>query len=259
MVNARSTDRFDSRMTAPIRIRVIAGAFALTILVVALASPASAHDERPQQQKMMTFDADKAVIVPETGMIVTEKDGKLTVEFIPAADRRPKETADLDIAAGDEVGMAMGKKVATVKDLRALLDSVKPGQEVKIGLRRDGKASIATFKKMDPRDMPQTMVIKRDGGDNPNQDVRPALGVVIEQKGGKVIIAETFPNAPKEMQTGDVVVSINGTAVKGLKGFSDVFDNVEVGGDVKFVLDRGGKTVTVAIKRPKPQGQVIVK
>lgn len=242
--------------------RVTVRIFALAVITVAIAVtvPAFAHDERPQQQqKMMRFDADKTVIVPETGMIVTEKDGKLTVEFIPPADQRPKKTADLDIAAGDEVGMAMGKKVTAVKDLRALLDSVKPGQEVKIGLRRDGRASVVTFKKMDEKDLPMKMVVKRDGGDNPNQDVRPALGVVIEQKGGKVIIAETFPNAPKEMQTGDVVVSINGTAVKDLEGFSGVFDNVEVGGDVKFELDRGGRKLTVAIKRPKPQGQVIVK
>jgi S1-C subfamily serine protease len=233
--------------------------FALALAIAACAAPAPAHNERPQQKMMMQFDADKAVIIREIGMVVTEKEGKLKVEFIPPADRRPKDSPDVDIIAGDEVGMAMGKKVSTAKGLRAAYDSVKPGLEFKLGLRRDGKAFIVAFRKMDDKDLPKMMVMKSGEGENPNQDVRPALGVVIEQKDRKVFIADTFPNAPKEMQKGDVVVSVNGTAVKSLQGFSDVFDNVEVGGDVKFELSRGGKAVTVAIKRPRPQGQVIVK
>jgi len=152
--------------------------------------------------------------------------------------------------------MAMGKKVASAKDLHAVYDSAKTGVEFKLGLRREGKAFIITFKKQDVSAMKGTMVMKRDGSENPNQDVRPALGVVIEQKDGKVTVVETFPNVPKDMMKGDVVVSINGTAVANLKEFSQVYDHVEVGGDVKFILSRGGKDVTVSIKRPKPQGQV---
>ena len=76
---------------------------------------------------------------------------------------------------------------------------------------------------MDEKELPKTMVIKRDGPDDPNQDVRPALGVVIEQKDGKVVIVDTFPNAPKDMLKGDVVASVNGTAVKNLEDFSGVY------------------------------------
>jgi S1-C subfamily serine protease len=232
----------------------------LALMLAACAAQAFPHDEKPQQKTMrMQFDADKSVLLNEAGVVITEKDGRLAVEFVFPKDKQPKEIAGLDIAAGDEVGMAMGKKVATAKELHAAYDSVKPGAEFKLGLRRDGKAFIIAFKKMDEKDLPKTMVIKRDDGDNPNQDVRPALGVVIEQKEGKVLVVDTFPNAPKEMLKGDVVVSVNGTAVKSLQGFSDVYDNVEVGGEVKFSLSRAGKTVTVTIKRPKPQGQVIVK
>jgi S1-C subfamily serine protease len=234
--------------------------FALALILAACAAAAFSHTERPQQKTVrMQFDADKSVLLNEAGVVIAEKDGKLAVEFVFPKDKQPKEIADLDIAVGDEVGMAMGKKVATAKELHAVYDSAKPGQEFKLGLRRDGKAFIAVFRKLDQKDMPKTMVVKSGGGDNPNQDVRPALGVVIEQKDGKVFIDDTFPNAPKEMLKGDVVVSVNGTAVKDLQRFSDVYDNVEVGGEVKFALGRGGKTVTVTIKRPKPQGQVIVK
>ncbi len=239
----------------------ILACIACLVFAFCAGATALAHDEKPQQKnmKMMQFDADKAVMINEAGMVIVEKDGKLAVEFIGPKETRPKETADLDIVAGDEVGMAAGKKVTTILALRAAYDSTKPGEEFKLGLRRDGKAFIVSFRRMDQKDLPKTMVIRRDGPDNPNQDVRPALGVVIEQKDGKVVIVDTFPNAPKDMLKGDVVASVNGTAVKNLEDFSGVFDNVEVGGDVKFELRRDGKTVTVSIQRPKPQGQVIVK
>ena len=234
--------------------------FALATLSALLAAAAFAHNERPQQKMMrMQFDADKSVLLQEAGAMVVEKEGKLAIEFVFPKDKQPKEVADLDIATGDEVGMAMGKKVATAKELRAAYDSTKPGQEFKVGLRRDGRAFIVAFRKLDEKDLPKTMVIKRDGSDNPDQDVFPALGVAIGQKDGKVFVAETFPNAPKEMAKGDVVVSVNGTAVKDLKGFAGAYDSVEVGAEVKFELSRGGEAVHVTIKRPKPQGQVIVK
>ena len=243
------------------RIPLAASIFACLVLLVCEAAQALTHDESPQQKNMKTmqFDADKAVMIDEVGMVVVEKEGKLMVEHIGPKEARPKETADLDVVAGDEVGMAAGKKVSSVAGLRAAYDSTKPGEEFKIGLRRDGKAFIVSIRKMDEKDLPTMMVIKRDGPDNPNQDVRPALGVVIEQKEGKVVIVDTFPNAPKEMLKGDVITSVNGTAVKKLEDFAGVFDQVEVGGVVKFELRRGDKTVTVSIKRPKPQGQVIVK
>jgi S1-C subfamily serine protease len=232
----------------------------LALTLAACAAAAFPHDEPARQQATrMKFDAEKSVLIMEAGAVVTEKDGKLAVELVFPKDRMPKEAAALDIAAGDEVGMAMMKKVSTAKELHAVYDSARPGVEFKLGLRRDGKAFIVAFKKQDPKEMQGTMVMKRTESDNPNQDVRPALGVVIEQKDGAVTVVDVFPNAPKDMLKGDVVVSVNGTPVKNLQGFSDVFDHVEVGGDVKFELSRAGKMVTVSIKRPKPQGQVIVK
>jgi S1-C subfamily serine protease len=233
---------------------------ALLIMLAAAATTAFAHDEHPQQKTVkMQFDADKAVLLNEAGAMVVEKEGRLAVGFVFPKNGGSKEGADLDIAVGDEVGMSMGKKVSTVKELRAAYDSVKPGEEFRLGLRREGKAFIVAFKKLDEKDLPKTMVIKRGEGDDPNQDVLPALGVAIGQKDGKVEIIDTFPNAPKEMAKGDVIVSLNGKAMKGLKDFSAVYDHAEVGAELEFELSRGGKTLIVVTKRNKPQGQVIVK
>ena len=98
------------------RIFPVASMFACLVFAVCAGATALAHDEKPRQKnmKMMQFDADKAVMINEAGMVIAEKDGKLAVEFIGPKETRPKETADLDIVAGDEVGMAAGKKVTSM-------------------------------------------------------------------------------------------------------------------------------------------------
>ncbi len=241
--------------------------FAIALLVATTTVALLAHDEKPQKKemRMMQFDADRAVMIDEVGMVVTEKDGRLTVDFVAPKEQRPKATAEVDVAAGDEVGMAAGKKVGSAKALRAAYDSVNVGGEFKLGLRRDGRAFIVTFNKMDPKEMPRKRMIIRsgdgDGGgkdDGVERDVLPALGVALELTKKGVEITETFPNAPKEMSKGDIIVGLNGTAVKDLGAFSGVYDKVDEGGELKFEILRAGKTHTVVTKRNKPQGRVIV-
>lgn len=235
---------------------------AVALLVVTRAVALQAHDEKPQKKQMRTmqFDADKAVMIDEVGMVVTEKDGKLSVDFVPPKEQRPKATAELDVAAGDEVGMAAGKRVGSVKLLRAVYDSVKPGDEFKLGLRRDGQSFIVSFRKMDAKDLPQKRMMVRgsESDEGVERDVLPALGVALEMTKKGVEITETFPNAPKEMSKGDLIVSLNGKAVTNLADFSAAYDKTEVGGELKFEIIHEGKTLTVVTKRNKPQGRVIV-
>jgi len=102
----------------------------------------------------MAFDADHAVMINEVGMVVTEEEGKLNVAFIPPKEARPKDAADLDIMEGDEIGMAAGKPVSSAKLLREAYESVRPGDEVKLGLRREGKSFIVVFTRKDGKDLP---------------------------------------------------------------------------------------------------------
>lgn len=241
--------------------------------------PAAApvHDERPQKRemRMMTFDADNAVMIDETGMVVTAKDGKLLVEMVAPPDRRPKENADLDIAIGDEVGMAAGKKMTTIKDLRAAYEGTKPGEEFRLGLRRDGSSFIVSFTKMDRKDLPgRRMVIRTEdgpgagpgtrpgggpGGDDVERDILPALGIALELRKDRVIVTDVFPNGPKEMAAGDVISSINGKPVKHLDDFNAVYDKAPEGAELSFGLLRDGKKVSVTVKRTRPDVEVKVK
>jgi len=242
------------------------------VLILSLSPPfLAAQDKAPQwnaakpgkegkpQMRMMKFDADKAVMIDEAGLVVTEADGTLKVEFLPPKEARPKETADLDIAQGDEIGMAAGKRVSTAKELREAYEAIAPGDEVKLGLRRDGKSFIVTFGKKDPKDLPKKMIIRRGPDEDPDTDVLPALGISIRAAGGELVIAETFPNAPEGMAGGDVVRTVNGKSVRTLGEFSGVYDNVKIGGELTFGLVRKGSPVTVTTVRPEPQGKMIIK
>ncbi len=253
-------------------------ALAAALLIALAPAPLRAQDKAPQwnsdkgdrkggegkpRMHMMKFDADKAVMIDEAGMIVTEGEGTLKVEFLPPKEARPGETADLDIAVGDEIGMASGKRVSTAKALREAYEAIRPGEEVKLGLRRDGKPFIVIFTKKDPKDLPRKMVIRSGGDEDPDTDVLAALGIVIRAAGEagarELVIAETLPNAPEGMSKGDVIRTLNGKSVKTPVEFSAIFDNVEIGGKLTFGLVRKGEAMTVTTERPEPQGKMIIK
>ena len=206
---------------------------------------------------MMQFKADDVVMIGEFGALIVQKEGTLKVAMVSPRERRPKETADADIAIGDEVGMANGKRVKSAKELRALYDSAQVGAEFKLGLRRDGQPHIVTFAKKDQKDLPGRMVIQRQGDDN--ADLFPALGIGLEKKGDEVVVSETLPNAPREIHKGDAVKSLNGKPVKAVADFSKEFDATPLGDKLTFELLRDGKSVTVVTTRPEPRRQIITR
>jgi S1-C subfamily serine protease len=162
---------------------------------------------------------------------------------------------DVDLQRGDEVGMAAGKRVATIKELRAAYEGTRPGEEFKLGVRRDGRSIIVTFMRKDEKDMSGggQMVIRRGPGDE-NSDLFPALGLELEKKGDIVVVTETLPHASKDIQKGDVVVSLNGTAVKNVALFARALDATKVGEMLNIELLRKDKKVSVSFARPEPRG-----
>ena len=202
----------------------------------------------------MQMDPDKVAAIGELGALISEEDGRLTVRSIPPKERRPKETSDLDIAVGDEVGMANGKRVKTAKEFKEAYDATPIAGEFKIGLRRSGQSFIVSFSKKDPKDMPTRMIV-RSGGDE-NSDLFPALGFGLQKKGEQIVISETLPNASKEFRKNDIVQTLNGKEVKAIKDFAKELDATKVGAELKFELTRDGKTITVTVPRPEPRQMI---
>lgn len=206
------------------------------------------------ERKMMRLDADKAVIMHELA-VITEENGKLIVG--PLLMRQVEGNAE--IAEGDEVGMINGKRVATLAQLREGYEQTPIGGEVKLGIRRNNQARIVTFVKKDPNNSQQKMIIRKSDGKPGDEDVLPALGIVIRKQKENVIIAETLPNVSADFKQGDIITSLNGTSVKTVADFTSVFDATEIGKELRIELVRDGKTVSVTTTRPEPRGNVIIK
>ena len=218
-----------------------------------------AQEKPPQsgQRMMMRFDAESSVMLREVMTIVSEEKGKLTIMMVPPASRRPEGLPSVDLQKGDEVGMAAGKRVATIEELRKAYESAKPGEEFKLGVRREGRPIVVTFTRRAEKDLPGggPMVLRRGSGDE-NSDMFPALGLGLEKKGDVVVVAEMLPHASKEIRKGDVVSSLNGVAVKNVTDFAKTLDATKVGDKLNFELQRNGQQVTVSFARPEPKGML---
>lgn len=222
--------------------------------------PSQEKGKEKPRARVMKFNAESSLMIDEIGIVVSEEDGKPTVVFIAPEDRRPADAAGMDIKEGDEVGMANGKKVMTVGELKKEYEMAKINDEFKLGLRRDGRAYILTFKRKEAAAHPgRRMVIRRDGGGDESSDILPALGIAIEQKKESVVITEILPEGPKELQEGDVIMTLNGKEIKSVVDFSHVYDRTEEGDELIFSLERDGKKVTYTTKRTMPKGMMRVK
>lgn len=212
-------------------------------------------------QQMMRLEAATSLMIAEIGTVISFENERLVVRFIPPADRRPAGMEKVDVAQGDVVGMINGKRISGIAELRKAYDTASVGSEVKLGLRRDGRPHIITFAKKDRKDLPQGMrIVRGDGeGHDDNEDILPALGIIIRNENGKVVIAETLPNVSADFKKGDVITSLNSKPVKAVRDFSAAFDATEIGAALQIELLRAGETVSVTTPRPKPAGNVMMR
>lgn len=200
----------------------------------------------------MRFNANSVVFIRELGAIVALEQKALVVKMVAPKDRRAKEMADVDLQVNDEVGMANGTRVTTIKEFRSLYEKTPVGSEFKMGVRRAGRAVIISFKKKDAKEMSGGMRIVTAG----SEGVYPAMGIQLEQKGSSVAVARTFPNVSEDFRQGDVIVSLNGRKVATIQDFEREFDSTPIGGTLEFRMTRDGKDVTFKTKRPEPRAQI---
>lgn len=240
--------------------------FRLLILFSLIYGGAGAQDTQGQPasggMRTMRFSAENAFILREIGAVITEEKGMMKVVLVPPKDGRPQGMQEADLVAGDEVGMAAGKRVKSVKELKEIYAAAPVGEQFKLGVRRDGQAHIVMFVKKSEKDMPQggRMVIRQGGpGADENSDLFPAFGIGIEKKGSDIMVSETLPNAPKDIKKGDIVKTLNGKEIKTIADFNKEFDATKIGGTLTLELMRDGKQVIVEAPRPEPKGQMIMK
>ncbi|MBX2990712.1 MAG: PDZ domain-containing protein [Bacteroidetes bacterium] len=237
--------------------RVLLLLLALTHLAI-FVSPAAQNWSGQGEKKMIRFEAKTTVIIPEIGAVIMEENGKLTVGTTLPIQSSDKSST-FDITKGDEVGMINGKRVGTIAELRESFEQAAIGSEVKLGLRREGRPHIVTFVKKDPKEGSQKMIIRKSDGASGDEDVLPALGIIVRKQKDNVVVAEILDETSGLFKSGDVITSLNGKRIASVQEFSSTFDATAVGGELRFELVRDGKAVSFTMKRPEPRGNVIIK
>jgi len=242
-----------------------------------------------QQMKMVTIggDADGTAMIGELGALIFEDDSTLTVEHIMEADKRPIAYKSVDLQKGDIIMMVNGKRTHTADDFSMVLDSVKAGEDIKLGIRRDKAMKIVSFKRAAPEDMPQIkmdtqalgddgapaegdgqktrMVMRSEGGAGSSGQLAVLMdcGLVFKEDGDAVTVAATMPHTKKalagtEVSEGDRILKLQDKSVTGASMLQDAYDKIDVGTSVSLVLSHDGKEFTVTFDKTNPPENIMI-
>ncbi|NUN70190.1 MAG: PDZ domain-containing protein [Bacteroidetes bacterium] len=210
-----------------------------------------------------TFSLDDAVILREIGAVVTPKEERLAVEVVLGNN----EQQSSDIRKGDVILMANGKKLSTMKDLRGLYEKCAPGQEFKLGVKRGESLMMVSFTRKSDEEMnKQTgggqMVMRMEQKEG--EVLLPALGLKLTTKDRAAVIIEVLPSASSNFETavpkkGDIIRTLNGTAVASAEEFDELYTPIGKGATVTIVLARDGKEYTASFPKPQPKMMMITR
>jgi S1-C subfamily serine protease len=159
--------------------------------------------------------------------------------------------------------MANGKRVKTIPELEKAHAGTAVGADFKLGIQRGEQMMIVTFRKADPKDLPQ-MKMKIVTSGSEGTEVLPAVGVILAERGKKVVIDKILPMETsavkgRDVQQGDIITSLNGETVQSTKDFVARYDALDVGASVVWTLDRKGTTVSITFTKPKPVGRIMIR
>lgn len=113
--------------------------------------------------RMMTFDANTVMIIPEVGGIIKVDGKELRVDRVRPAEARTEAYRGVDLREGDQVLLVNGKRVKTIAALREAYDGAATGSEIKVGLQRGEELLSIAFPKADPKDLPGIRIIRKEG------------------------------------------------------------------------------------------------
>ena len=140
--------------------------------------------------------------------------------------------------------------------LMRFMRNVKPGDTLSVAYARDGKAATTKVTADNARDIVSMRL--------PGMLHRPVLGIDVDTRapGNGLTVYGVTPDGPADkagLHTGDVLVAINGTALKldGDKTSGDalhaIMDKVQVGDKVKVDYTRDGKTASTTVTAVSPR------
>ncbi len=257
---------------------------AITLTIAAICTMALAGLVSAQQMKTMTFNADDMYLIPGLGAGITLEEDNLKVMFLMPSEQRPKEFQKIDLQEGDKILMLNGKRVRTIIELRERMESIKVGDPVEFGIKRDNAMMIVTFDRPDEEQQgggKMMMVTKTMGQDDVDQlsdhstpgaiatigaNAFPLMeaGVILgDGESGANVIGE-IGGMESEM-TGDplaesdLIVALQGNKIASLDDFTTSYKTIETGAMVKINYMRDGKKHTVSFVKPKMRQMIQMK
>jgi hypothetical protein len=133
-------------------------------------------------QRMMIKATGDVFNMAELSAVISENDGKVVV-LLTKSDLRPAAYKDIDIKTDDEIFMANGKKIKSVKELQNLYNELKPGDDLKMAIKRGDERKLVSVIKADPKDLPKVKI--------KTETITPEEAAKLEEEGGTRIIKKT--------------------------------------------------------------------
>jgi S1-C subfamily serine protease len=231
------------------------------ILLAALLPSLSIPAQEIQQQ---TLDPETNVLMLEIGAITgVDGDGQVVMESILPRQAVPEENRGADVRKGDRVLMMNGQRVRSSGGLRELYEGVENGGEVKLALEREGRRFLVSFAKSDADSVEhagaggRTAVRVVRGGPGGDVELFHEVRALLREDGDKVRVDMLFGDGGT-LEQGDVVQTVNGTAVASLAGYREAYGAVEMGADLTLGIRRGEETLEIAVaKSERPEGMMI--
>ncbi|UCC43796.1 MAG: PDZ domain-containing protein [Candidatus Zixiibacteriota bacterium] len=236
-------------------------------------------------QKTMMFKAEGDVfLLPEFGAVLIVEDDRLKVEMMAPKERLAKDYQEVDLLQGDFILMINGKRTKTIDDFRSVYDDLKPGDEIKLGIKRDESMRIASFSKGDEDSKPQGMMMtlqtggEGEGGDagegrvvkrmtiGGSEDMLPLieLGMVLAAEDDKLIVKHLLPNAGDvfadvKIAEGDVLNTFQAEPVKSLDEFKAAWEEVKIGETVKLGFSRDSEQYSASLPKPEAAKNMMIR
>jgi len=252
----------------------------LSATFLLLASAASA-----QVVMRQTAAGDGVFHLKEVQAIITSANDSVKVLMVLPTNMRPEGYRDIEIQNDDEILMVNKKRIKSVKTLEKMYNDLEVGDAFKMGVRRDGKLSLVSFKKIDPADLPadqhvQVRTVTDEGGgsgdgmimtrtisvDGEGGNIRPLFGtgLMLGEQGDKVTIIDVMGHMGQvlgkvDIKVGDVIESLNGTKAKSLDQIVAVYEKFAVGKKVELAYRRKDKRMVASFVKPETQGRMIVR
>lgn len=250
------------------------GVLVLVVSIAVMIIPATTYSQWTQS-KTKTVDASEVMLLPELGAMIELDQDTLTVTMVMPPDDRKAAYKEVDLQEGDRLLMCNGKRIASIEQLRSLIDSLATGTTVKLGLRRDGALRMASYSKGNPDDLPKRMmmvtqaegpggdekVVSIGGGDSEEGQLMVLDGGIVIGKGeaGLEIVA-MLPGATDKLTgempaKGDILVGINGNLDHNVAAFNQLYESIPDGDKIIVTFKRDGKTMTASYtKAPTEHG-----